>query len=62
MVPWIRVAVEKLMAGPGRAIEEGRRGRLWSPWTSLSDTAPIRINIRIWMLDFIGSYLTGLER
>ena len=45
-VPWIRVAVEKPTAGPGRAKEEGRRGRLWSPWTSLSGTAPIRINIQ----------------
>ena len=45
-LPWIRVAVEKPTAGPGRAKEEGRRGRLWSPWTSLSGTAPIRINIQ----------------
>ena len=42
-LPWIRVAVEKPTAGPGGAKEEGRRGRLWSPWTSLSGTAPIGI-------------------
>ena len=46
ILPWIRVAVEKPTAGPGVAKEEGRRGRLWSPWTSLSGTAPIRINIQ----------------
>ena len=45
-IPWIRVAVEKPTAGPGGAKEEGRRVRLWSPWTSLSGTAPIRINIQ----------------
>ena len=45
-VPWIRVVVEKPTARPGGAKEEGRRGRLWSPWTSLSGTAPIRINIQ----------------
>ena len=45
-IPWIRVAVEKPTAGPGGTKEEGRRGRLWSPWTSLSGTAPIRINIQ----------------
>ena len=45
-LPWIRVAVEKPTAGPGGTKEEGRRGRLWSPWTSLSGTAPIRINIQ----------------
>ena len=46
LLPWIRVAVEKPMAGPGGAKEVGKRGRLWSPWTSLSGTAPIRINIQ----------------
>ena len=45
-LPWIRVAAEKPTAGPGGAKEEGRRGRLWSPWTSLPGTAPIRINIQ----------------
>ena len=45
-LPWTRVAVEKPTAGPGGAKEEGRRGRLWSPWTSLSGSAPIRINIQ----------------
>ena len=45
-IPWMRVAVEKPMAGQGGAKEEGRKGRLWSPWTSLSGTAPIRINIQ----------------
>ena len=34
------------MAGPGGAKEVGKRGRLWSPWTSLSGTTPIRINIQ----------------
>ena len=45
-ISWIRVAVEKPTARPGGAKEEGRRWRLWSPWTSLSGTAPIRINIQ----------------
>ena len=45
-LPWIRVMVDKPTAGPGGAKEEGRRGQLWSPWTSLSGTAPIRINIQ----------------
>ena len=30
ILPWIRVAVEKPTAGPGRAKEEGRRGRGFS--------------------------------
>ena len=46
LLPWIRVVVEKPMAGPGGAKEVGKRGQLWSPWTSLSGTAPIRINIQ----------------
>ena len=36
----------KTDGGTRRSQKEGRRRRLWSPWTSLSGTAPIRINIQ----------------
>ena len=62
MLPWIRVTVEKPMAGPGETKKWGRGGDSGDRGPAFQAPHQSESTSRIWMLDFIGSYLTGLER